>query len=193
MDAFTKGQAEVRPLLEEIATRLGLSYEQLIYLDCNEIERGLNEDELPDLGEIDSRQQEYATVRLDGEFKVLTGDEIDEVRAESTEGSVKSVQGNVAQEGTASGRARILEDSEELDRIQEGEIIVSPMTKPEMTPALERAAGIVTDEGGMLCHAAIVSRELGTPCVVGTGKATEVFEEGEKIEIMSNGNVQIQS
>ncbi|HVL87851.1 MAG TPA: phosphoenolpyruvate synthase [Candidatus Thermoplasmatota archaeon] len=88
------------------------------------------------------------------------------------------LQGLGASPGTASGKVVILTDAKALDRCKEGDVLVTPMTMPDMVPAMKRAAAIVTNEGGMTCHAAIVSRELGIPCVVGTKKATTLLKEG---------------
>ncbi|ELZ91746.1 phosphoenolpyruvate synthase [Haloferax mucosum ATCC BAA-1512] len=93
------------------------------------------------------------------------------------------MRGLGASPGIASGRARIVTKLDHLDQVAEGDIIVTEMTMPDMVPAMKRAAGIVTDEGGMTSHAAIVSRELGVPAVVGTGDATTTFEDGEVITI----------
>jgi len=93
------------------------------------------------------------------------------------------VRGFGASPGIASSIARILRGAEEMDRIQAGEVLVTTMTTPDMVPAMSRASAIVTDEGGMTCHAAIVSRELGVPCVVGTREATKKIAEGSTITV----------
>lgn len=93
------------------------------------------------------------------------------------------VRGFGASPGIASGIARLLKGAEEMDRIQTGEVLVTTMTTPDMVPAMSRAAAIVTDEGGMTCHAAIVSRELGVPCIVGTREATKLIAEGSTITV----------
>jgi len=85
--------------------------------------------------------------------------------------------------GVATGPVKIIEDIEEADRIEEGDVIVTEMTAPDMVPAMKRSAGILTDEGGMTSHAAIVSRELGVPAIVGCGDATEVLEDGQRITL----------
>src|SRR5712691_11735494 len=87
------------------------------------------------------------------------------------------LKGLGASPGVASGKARLILSPGELSRVQSGEIIVTKMTTPDYLPAMMKAAGIVTDEGGMTSHAAIVSRELGVPCVVGTGRATKALPE----------------
>ena len=67
---------------------------------------------------------------------------------------------------------RVVAALDEASRLEEGEVLVAHMTAPDWVPLMRRAGAIVTDSGGMTCHAAIVSRELGIPCVVGTGDAT---------------------
>ncbi|ELZ86713.1 phosphoenolpyruvate synthase [Haloferax elongans ATCC BAA-1513] len=108
--------------------------------------------------------------------------------AETTSGSSSGngdvmLRGLGASPGIASGRARIVTKLDHLDQVGEGDIIVTEMTMPDMVPAMKRAAGIVTDEGGMTSHAAIVSRELGVPAVVGSGDATKTISDGEVITI----------
>jgi pyruvate,water dikinase len=93
------------------------------------------------------------------------------------------LRGLGASPGIASGAVRVLRSPAEADAFVEGEIVVAPMTNPDWVPVLRRAAGLVTDGGGMTCHAAIVSRELGVPCVVGTRRATEVLRTGEVVTV----------
>ncbi|OED30205.1 phosphoenolpyruvate synthase [Methanosphaera sp. WGK6] len=88
-----------------------------------------------------------------------------------------------ASPGLVSGTVKVIKNLEELDKILDGDILVTTMTTPDMVPAMKRANGIVTDEGGVTCHAAIISRELGIPCVSGTGEATTVLKENTKITI----------
>jgi pyruvate, water dikinase len=93
------------------------------------------------------------------------------------------VSGLGASPGTASGTVRVLRSPEEGRRLQAGEVLVAPMTSPDWVPAIRRAAALVTDSGGMTCHAAIVSRELRIPCVVGTRSATRVLRDGELVTV----------
>ncbi|ELY89156.1 phosphoenolpyruvate synthase [Natrialba hulunbeirensis JCM 10989] len=93
------------------------------------------------------------------------------------------VDGLGSSPGTVSGAARIVTKLDDLDKVSDGDIIVTEMTMPDMVPAMKRAAGIVTDEGGMTSHAAIVSRELGVPAVVGTTNATTVLEDGRIVTL----------
>ena len=93
------------------------------------------------------------------------------------------VRGLGASPGMASGTVKIILDIDELDKIKDGDIMVTTMTTPDMVPAMRRASGIVTDEGGVTCHASIISRELGIPCVVGTGDATATLEENSGVTL----------
>ncbi|MFC7210944.1 phosphoenolpyruvate synthase [Natronoarchaeum sp. GCM10025321] len=93
------------------------------------------------------------------------------------------VGGLGASPGTVSGAVRIVDKLDELDKVREGDVIVTEMTTPDMVPAMKRASGIVTDEGGMTSHAAIISRELGVPAVVGTQSATTRLDDGQVITL----------
>jgi len=93
------------------------------------------------------------------------------------------VTGLGASPGTATGVARLVTGARDLDRVKQGDIMVTKMTMPDMVPGMRRAGAIITDEGGMACHAAIVSRELGCPAVVGTKKATQLLKEGMTVTV----------
>ena len=93
------------------------------------------------------------------------------------------VTGLGASPGVATGIVRLITAGKDLGKIKQGDIMVTKMTMPDMVPGMKRAGAIVTDEGGMACHAAIVSRELGCPAVVGTKKATSVLKDGMEVTV----------
>ncbi len=93
------------------------------------------------------------------------------------------LKGLGASPGIVVGTVRLLRGVEEMERLKAGEILVTTMTMPDMVPAMSRAGAIITDEGGMTCHAAIVSRELGVPCVVGTREATRTLVDGQEVTV----------
>jgi pyruvate, water dikinase len=93
------------------------------------------------------------------------------------------VRGLGAAPGRASGAVRLLRSLDEAGKLADGDVLVTHMTSPDWVPLMRRAAAIVTDSGGMTCHAAIVSRELGIPCVVGTGDATKRLRDGELVTV----------
>jgi len=93
------------------------------------------------------------------------------------------LKGAAASMGVASGPVKIIHSPTEIDKVNKGDILVTEMTTPDYVPAMKKAAAIVTDVGGRTCHAAIVSRELGIPCVVGTGTSTSALKTGQLITV----------
>ncbi|WP_405269850.1 phosphoenolpyruvate synthase [Methanobrevibacter sp.] len=160
-------------------------------------ERVLSDEELIELTEMGKRIQKHYGEPMDtewafenGELFLLQarpittlGDAVaDDGDASSQLGEVL-VRGLGASPGMASGKVKIVLDIDELDKIKDGDIMVTTMTTPDMVPAMRRASGIVTDEGGVTCHASIISRELGIPCVVGTGDATTTLKENTGVTL----------
>ncbi|BBY20281.1 phosphoenolpyruvate synthase [Mycobacterium stomatepiae] len=100
------------------------------------------------------------------------------------------VRGLPAAPGSASGRVRVLHTPDEGNRLLDNEILVAPMTNPDWLPAIRRSTALVTETGGMTCHAAIVARELGVPCVVGARNATTILHDGQTVTVDGgHGNV----
>ncbi len=113
-----------------------------------------------------------------------------QTRKTISESEVKSVaeakiivRGLGATTGAATGRVKIIKSPKEIDKIGQGDVLVSVMTSPDFVPAMRKASAIVTDEGGITSHAAIVSRELGIPCVVGSGDATKKLKDGMVVTV----------
>jgi len=96
---------------------------------------------------------------------------------------VSKFKGLPVSKGVIKGRARVLEDASLVSQLREGEILITYMTTIEFIPAFRKASAVVTDEGGMSCHAAIISREFKLPCIVGTKVATRVIQTGDEIEV----------
>lgn len=96
---------------------------------------------------------------------------------------VTELKGFPASAGTVEGPARVIKTSEDLDKILDGEILVCPITSPSWAPVFHKIKAAVTDQGGMSCHAAIVAREYGLPCVVGTGYGTKIIKTGDKLKV----------
>ncbi len=120
----------------------------------------------------DGQQSEASTASSQPQ----TGD-IDESKAEVI------LKGATASLGSAFGTVKIIHKPTEIDKVLEGDILVTEMTTPDYVPAMRKAKAIITDVGGRTCHAAIVSRELGIPCVVGTGTATSTLKTGQVVTV----------
>jgi len=93
------------------------------------------------------------------------------------------LRGQGASPGLASGPVKIISSAKEIGKIDNGDVLVASMTNPDFVPAMKKAVAIVTDRGGQTSHAAIVSRELGVPCVVGTEKATKILKNGQIVTV----------
>ena len=161
-------------------------------------ERVLSDEELIELTEMGKRVQAHYGEPMDTEWAFEKGDlfllqarpittlgDVDEDQNDDASEDVGDVlvRGLGASPGMASGVVKIVLDIDELDKIEDGDIMVTTMTTPDMVPAMRRASGIVTDEGGVTCHASIISRELGIPCVVGTGDATTTLKENTGVTL----------
>lgn len=105
-----------------------------------------------------------------------------EILAPSTY-ETSEVVGNSASGGVVRGTVRVVFERAHMERVQSGDILVMPMTTPDFMPAIRLAGAIVTDEGGITCHAAIVARELKKPCVIGTKTATRILKDGDLVEV----------
>lgn len=168
----------------EISNRTGLS---TVLIECvfpDEFEQLLNQkinkDELEkrkSFTVIDFDQDPYY-VYIGLKAKKFIDEELKQEYTESDE-----FFGNTAATGSASGIVRLVFSMDEINQLKKGEILVTGMTTPEFVPAMEKAAGIITDEGGVTCHAAIISRELRRPCIVGTRVATKILKDGDFIEM----------
>lgn len=110
--------------------------------------------------------------------------------AAATKGLTKIITGQPASPGLASGPAVIIRSVKEIAKVKKGDVLVMSMTTPDFVPAMKKAVAIVTDQGGQTSHAAIVSRELGVPCVVGTERATRLVKQGHILTVNgSTGDV----
>ncbi len=156
----------------------------------------LTEEEIAQLAELGKKVEEHFGSPQDIEWAYEAGElyllqsrpitvlyEKEAEEEEESEAKEVLVKGLAASPGIGSGKVKVIFSVDELDKIKEGDVLVTTMTNPDMVPAMKRASAIVTDEGGMTCHAAIVSRELGIPCVVGTGEATKVLSDGMEVTV----------
>lgn len=177
--------------LKEISNRTKYSFGELCYASLKEIEKILSGKkvtnlksrikccvELIEIG-FDKIYGGNKAIRL---FNIL--DNIDKVKSH-----VSEIKGVVASLGKIKGVVRVVPDVSKVKVFNKGDILVASMTRPEYTQLMKKASAIITDEGGITSHAAIVSRELGIPCVIGTKIATKVLKDGMLVEVNANHGV----
>ena len=162
---------------------------------------GLFDDKKVVNDEIERRNDAFYIFSRDGKLIIKTGaDAKKDIQAfvgEATREHSETITGTSAHTGKARGAARIIRAGYDnfdtlhnlMDAMEKGDILIAETTSPELMPACQKAGGIVTDQGGMLSHAAIVSRELNIPCIVGTSNATEVIKDGDIVEVDGNKGV----
>lgn len=174
-----------RSLLAEIARRLELTRYQAQFMLKDEVKEALLTGAL-NKSVLNVRLKECALYTEKNFEKVYTGSQMRKI----IKGTKKLIDynkqeliGQTAQSGYAKGAVKIIIRAKDMKKMKPGDILVSIATDPDIVPAMKKAAAIVTEQGGITSHAAIVSRELGIPCVIGTKIATKVFKDGDYVEV----------
>lgn len=183
----------MRPLFHEIALRAELKIDELMTFSPKEIYNFLQKRTLLTKEEIGQRKENFIVHAVDGKLEVYSGkkaaDFSKEYLASEEGGNKESFTGIVAFLGIVQGTVRIVSDKKDLLKVKQGEILVAITTHPDYLSAMKRAKAIITDEGGLTSHAAIVSREFKIPCIVGTKIATKVLKDGDLVELDANKGV----
>lgn len=187
------------PLWHEIAKRFSLTYDELVEMQYREIYDHLQRDKKVNSTlrrELHQRYKDSAVIFERNKVTLLIGQKLLQYRQRelaqsktSELANIRELKGQSASPGKAVGRVSIVHSVYEVGKVKRGEVLVASATTPMHVPAMEKAVAIVTDEGGLLSHAAIVSRELGVPCVVGTKIATKALKDGDRVEVDANGGL----
>jgi len=173
----------IRNSLQKIFPRIG-EYSHLLTI------AELQQNKIPDLEELKLRACGFiftdGTLYRPDQIELIESKYNIKLDLPMIAGNLTQITGNPASGGYAKGQVRKIMALKHLDNFHPGEILVSPMTMPDFVPAMKKAAAIITDEGGITCHAAIIARELKVPCVVGTKIATAVLQNGDLVEVDAN-------
>lgn len=176
-------------ILQEIGKRSGYTLEELKYAVAPEIPLIMKSKNRLKSELRDRRNGSVFLMSREG-YKAFTGSTVKEIRriilGDQKFDQINDFRGLSASTGKATGIVRIIKSSTEVSKIKPGDILVAVMTRPDYVVAMKKAAAIVTNEGGITSHAAIVSRELGIPCIIGTKIATEVLKDGDLVEVNAN-------
>ncbi len=175
-------------LLEEISRRINVNVELLKYLSPREVSDVFTN--IPSNSVLEERRRNSVIYWNQDGHEVVTGARANQIRldllGESISHDIEDFRGMTAALGKAEGRVKVIRSVKEIGRVEQGDILVAVMTRPDYVPAMKKAAAIVTDEGGITSHAAIVSRELKIPCVIGTKIATQVLHDGDLVQVNAN-------
>jgi phosphohistidine swiveling domain-containing protein len=167
-DKYYEFLGEYRPIFEEVAKKIGVSFKELAYYDVESIISGKPKKIAAPFSFLYFEGKQYFS---QGKFIEFDEDNKGEIR------------GTPAFPGIVKGRVSIVKHPSELGKVKEGDILVAQMTLPSFMSAMYKAAAIVTDEGSITCHAAIIARELKKPCIIGTKNASKILKDGDFIEV----------
>lgn len=182
-------------MLHEMARRVHIPVTTIYHLGSVDVERLQTLSELPMLRkELERRAQGCYSLIAGSDEWFATGEDYRKLRSQHDRASAhqhesSDLHGSVANGGTAVGKVVICKSLEAIKKVKAGDILVASMTRPEFMPALKKAAAIVTDEGGITSHAAIVARELNIPAIIGTKIATKVLKDGDTVEVRANHGI----
>ena len=181
---YNKVEEVIRKWNGIISKKEKMPAELVACLTDEEMRKYLAAGTLPDENALMERNGGALLFYEDGQCRMFTGQEAHTIQEAMTKSQHEDmVKGKTAFPGFVRGTARIVFDPMKVKEFNEGDVLVTGMTRPEFLPLMKKAGGIVTDAGGILCHAAIVARELKKPCVVGTESATKVFKDGDLAEL----------
>jgi phosphohistidine swiveling domain-containing protein len=184
---FEKAHESSHKLFNEIAKRNKMTIEDVKWLTIDEVANLLQNKVLPTKKEIEERK--FATVLLfeNRKYRIFSGNEaVRFIQKETQEDEYRELdilKGTVVFPGNREGKVVLVREPQELTKMKPGRILVTRMTTPNLLPSIRLAAAIVTDEGGITCHAAILARELRIPCIVGTKYATKFLLDEDVVAI----------
>ncbi len=188
-----KGLTIIWRIAETLLLPLGFSHQDLPFILRHELTGNLKK-LTEQKNTLQARKQGCLVyVSEDGQTFVQTTPHLNEIQAQlekrrfgTIDPKETTLKGQSASPGVAKGVARVVLHQNDFSHFKDGEILVTGMTRPEFVPLMKKASAIVTDEGGITCHAAIVSRELGIPCVIGTKYATQWIQDGNTVTVDGN-------
>jgi phosphohistidine swiveling domain-containing protein len=183
----------IEGLQKEVARRFGLSLIQLRYFAYDEVMVALKGKGKLDANVANERLRGCIYHFLDGKHEIFCGKGMEKwlklLPKEEKLGEISELKGDCASPGKVRGIVRIVMNAKDIGKVKEGDILVSFSTNPQMVPGMKKAGAIVTDQGGITCHAAIVSRELKIPCIIGTKIATKALKDGELVEVDATNGI----
>jgi phosphoenolpyruvate synthase/pyruvate phosphate dikinase len=190
-NTFALSHYASRGLFKQIGKRLNMAAEEVKWLTPVEVKTALLLNKFPRTKQIAARKATCVLLFKNGRAIMLEGAKAqkfmnNELGREVVPGKVGAITGMVAYPGTVKGKVKIILAQKDINKMNNGNILVARMTTPEIIPAVKKAAAIVTDEGGITCHAAIISRELGIPCVVGTKIATKILKDDDTVIVYAD-------
>jgi len=191
---YQKSYISMDKIMSEISRRINLTLKEIKYLVYDEVQSALlNKKDYKKIAQ--QRANKCCFAVKNGEIEVFQGKECEEmikknIKPELTETKqTNELKGTSAYKGKAKGIAKVILVKEDINKMNEGDILVSSATNPDLIIAMKKASAFVTDVGGIMSHASIIARELKKPCVIGTKSATKIIKDGDFLEVDADSGI----
>ena len=179
----------LRGLYFEIGRRADLDVPEILLFSDREIESYLqgkiSRERIKELAH--EREKAFLLIQTGHRVRIFSGKaavmKVEKIRKESQPEADVPLKGIAGSTGRAKGRAVIVHTNLDLQKVEKGDVLVAPITRQDFVPVMRKCVAFVTDGGGVTCHTAIIAREFGLPCVVGTKNATSRFRDGDLLEV----------
>jgi phosphohistidine swiveling domain-containing protein len=181
---FEKTHELINPFFEKLAKNKNTTIDKIKFLTPPEIIKLVSGNDI-DINKKFNQRQNCFFIQKNGVFIFSEESNLEIIYKLDFE-----LSGSIANKGKYTGKVKIIIKPEELNKINKGDILITRMTTPKFfVPEIKKVGAIVTDEGGVTCHAGILSREINVPCIVGTKNATSILKDGDVIEVDANKGV----
>ncbi len=178
---------QLRHFYEDAGRRFGLSISQTALLTNEEIIHFLQHDKLFPQELVKEREKSFLLIQRGDNVEIYSGkkafEKAQKVLPQDKKVDDFTIKGIIGSPGKGCGIVALVYTNKDLSKVKEGMVLVAAMTRQDFVPVMRKAAAIVTDEGGVTCHAAIISRELKKPCIVNTKNATKILNDGDYVEV----------
>lgn len=180
-------------IFEELSRRFGISFIESRFLMPNEVAEGLKNGLSDEMKKVVAERTKHCVYYAEKDLDIVAiGDDckkFESMIVEEVNQEVDEFKGQVACTGKVQGLVKIVNSTSDMQKVNDGDILVSIATNPDILPAMKRAIAFVTEQGGITSHAAIVAREMRKPCIIGTKIATKVLKDGYLVEVDANSGV----
>jgi len=186
---FNAVDAALRLYTKLIAAKVNYAPSLTEFLTIEEIEIFFRNNILPSKADLHIRSNGIGIFYKKESCSLLVGKDYNQLMEFLSGGFLKELRGSIAYPGIARGIVRVVFDPFKVKKFNQGDVLVTGMTRPEFLPLMKKASAFVTDAGGLLSHAAIVARELKKPCILATQVAIKVLKNGDLVEVDANKGV----
>jgi len=176
--------------LKSFAKKYNMDFEEITHYTYPELIDLIKEGKTVDRNSLKQRQKDFGMIKEGDRVYIILNDELNELIEKLSSKEIPTVmKGTIAFKGYVKGITKIIKSIDEFDKIKKGDVLVSFETTPDYVIAMGKAAAFVTEQGGITSHAAIISREMRKPCIVGVSNITKALKDGDLVEVDANKGI----